>query len=151
VSDTDARNWRQLNRVKWDERVAVHLKPSGYDLGPLRAGRGVLNAIEEAEIGDVKGLRVLHLQCHFGADTLCLAQRGATVVGLDFSGAAIEAARSLAAELGLADRARFVHADLYDAPSAIPEPGSLIWSTRAGAPPAGCPTSGAGERSWRSS
>ena len=125
MSDADARNWRELNRVKWDERVAVHLKAPAYDLGPLRAGRGVLNPVEEAEIGDVRGLRVLHLQCHFGADTLCLAQRGATVVGLDFSGAAIEAARKLAVELGLADRVRFVHADLYDAPSAIPEPGSF--------------------------
>ena len=52
----------------------------------------------------MRGLRVLHLQCHFGVDTLKLAQRGATVVGLDFSPAAIEAARKLAAELGLADR-----------------------------------------------
>ena len=85
MSDADARNWRELNRVKWDERVAVHLKPTGYDLASLRAGRGVLNSVDEAEIGQVGGLRVLHLQCHFGADTLCLAQRGATVVGLDFS------------------------------------------------------------------
>lgn len=118
-------NWRELNRAKWDERVAVHLQSTDYDLGPLRVGRGRLNAVDEAEIGAVKGLRVLHLQCHFGADTLCLAQRGATVVGLDFSGAAIEAAQALAVELGLADRARFVQADLYDAPAAIPEPGSF--------------------------
>lgn len=118
-------DWRAINRANWDERVAVHLKAPGYDLSPLRAGRGKLNVIEEAELGDVRGLRVLHLQCHFGADTLCLAQRGATVVGLDFSPAAIDAANALAAELGLTDRARFVCADLYDAPSAIAEPGSF--------------------------
>lgn len=118
-------NWREINRANWDERVAVHLKAPGYDLGNLRAGQGRLNVIEEAELGEVRGLRVLHLQCHFGADTLCLAQRGATVVGLDFSPAAIDAANTLAAELGLTDRARFVCADLYDAPSAIPEPGSF--------------------------
>ena len=103
----------------------------------LRGGRGKLNAVEEAELGDVNGLRVLHLQCHFGADTLKLAQRGATVVGLDFSAPAIAAARRLAGELGLADRARFVEADLYDAPAAIPETagfdmvlvtfGAIIW------------------------
>jgi SAM-dependent methyltransferase len=69
----------------------------------------------------VAGRRILHLQCHFGADSLKLVQRGATVVGLDFSAPAIEAARRLAGELGLADRASFVHADLYDAPAAIPE------------------------------
>lgn len=122
---TAEKDWRALNRANWDERVAVHLKAPGYDLAPLRAGHGKLNVIEEAELGDVRGLRVLHLQCHFGADTLCLAQRGATVVGLDFSPAAIDAANALAVELGLADRARFVCADLYDAPSAIPEPASF--------------------------
>jgi SAM-dependent methyltransferase len=68
---------------------------------------------------------VLHLQCHFGADTLRLAQRGASVVGLDFSPVAIEAARTLAGELGLERAARFVLADLYDAPSAVPEPASF--------------------------
>ena len=66
------------------------------------------------------GLRVLHLQCHFGADTLVLAQRGATVVGLDFSRPAIEAARELADALGLADQASFYCADLYDAPDVVP-------------------------------
>jgi len=62
---------------------------------------------------------VLHLQCHFGRDTLGLAQRGAEVVGLDFSAPAIEAARALAVELGLQDRARFVLSDLYDARAAV--------------------------------
>jgi SAM-dependent methyltransferase len=118
-------DWRETNRANWDERVGVHLGPGGYDLAALRAGRGRLHAIEEAELGDVRGLRILHLQCHFGADSLTLAQRGAEVVGLDFSPAAIAAARSLAAELGLGGRARFVEADLYDAPVAIPEPASF--------------------------
>jgi SAM-dependent methyltransferase len=90
----------------------------------LRA-RGRLNPIEEAEIGPFEGRRVLHLQCHFGRDSLILASRGATVVGLDFSKPAIATARELAAELGLTERARFVEADLYDAPSAIPEPGAF--------------------------
>jgi SAM-dependent methyltransferase len=64
----------------------------------------------------------LHLQCHFGKDTLTLAQRGAAeVVGLDFSEAAIDAARRLATELGLADRARFVRSDLYTATESIAE------------------------------
>src|SRR5271169_24209 len=79
------------------------------------------DTIEEAELWPVDGSRVLHLQCHFGTDSLKFAQRGATVVGLDFSAPAIDAARRLATELGLADRAHFVHADLYNAPAAIPE------------------------------
>jgi SAM-dependent methyltransferase len=114
--------WHRANRANWDERVGVHLGPRGYDLSDLRAGLGKLNAIEEEELPPVKGKRVLHLQCHFGRDSLTLAQRGAEVVGLDFSAPAIAAARRLANELGLAVRASFVHADLYEAVKAIPPP-----------------------------
>lgn len=126
--------WREANRANWDERVAVHMGPRGYDLAGLRAGRGRLNAIEEAELRPVAGLRVLHLQCHFGKDTAILAQRGAEVTGVDFSPVAIEAARGLAAELGLEGRARFVLADVYDAPRALAAPGSfdlvyVTWGT----------------------
>jgi SAM-dependent methyltransferase len=122
MSDPD---WRSANRANWDERVAVHLGAACYELESLRAGRGRLNPIEEAEFGPFEGRRVLHLQCHFGRDSLILASRGATVVGLDFSKPAIAAARELAADLRLTERARFVEADLYDAPSAIPEPGAF--------------------------
>ena len=78
-----------------------------------------MHPIEDDEIGDVAGQKIAHLQCHFGRDSLILAQKGAEVVGLDFSGAAIAVARQLAGELGLSDRARFVEADLYDAPAAL--------------------------------
>jgi SAM-dependent methyltransferase len=114
--------WYRANCANWDERVGVHIGPGGYDLSDLRAGRGKLNAIEEAELPPVEGKRLAHLQCHFGADSLTLTQRGAEVIGLDFSAPAIEAARKLAGELGLADHARFVHADLYEALAAIPPP-----------------------------
>ena len=121
----EAADWRAANRANWDERVAVHLDAPSYDLAPLRAGRGRLHAIEAAELPPVAGLRILHLQCHFGRDSLTLAQQGAEVVGLDFSHEAIKTARALADELGLAGRARFVEAELYDAPAAIHEPGSF--------------------------
>jgi SAM-dependent methyltransferase len=114
--------WHRANRASWDERVGVHIGPGGYDLSDLRAGRGRLNAIEEAELPPVEGKRILHLQCHFGQDSLTLAQRGAEVVGLDFSAPAIEVARNLAGELRLTERASFVHADLYDALQAVPSP-----------------------------
>ena len=120
--------WRRLNRANWDERVAIHLGPgSDYssNLSQLRAGRRRLDPITEAELGPFGGLRLLHLQCHFGADTLALAQRGAEVVGLDFSAPAIAAARGLAAELGLSGTARFVQADIYEAARALPEPGGF--------------------------
>ena len=74
-------DWRTLNRANWDERVAAHLAPGGYDLTSLRAGTRTLGAIVDAELPAATGLRVLHLQCHFGLDTLVLAQRGAEVTG----------------------------------------------------------------------
>lgn len=78
-----------------------------------------------------RGVRVLHLQCHFGSDTLWLANHGATVMGLDFSPPAVEEARRMAAELGIDGRARFVEANLYDARHMLPEPESfdLVFTT----------------------
>ena len=117
-------DYLELNRANWDERVAVHLGATAfYDLAPLRVGKARLNAIEQSEIGSVAGLRVLHLQCHFGRDSLILAQQGATVVGVDFSAPAIDAARALAAELSLP--ALFVLSDVYAAPEAVAEPASF--------------------------
>jgi SAM-dependent methyltransferase len=120
-------DWRDANRANWDERVDLHLEAESYDLAPLRSGNGKLTPIEEAEIGPVNGLHILHLQCHFGRDTLTLAQRGATVVGVDFSPRAITVARSLAEELSLTDRARFIEADLYDAPKVLEDVFDLVF------------------------
>lgn len=124
-------DWRILNRANWDERTAVHLGPGGYDLSSHRAGAGRLDAIVEAELGSVAGLRVLHLQSHIGHDSIAIAQRGASeVVGVDFSPAAVTAAAALAAELGA--KARFVASDLYAAPAALPGHGSgfdLVFTT----------------------
>lgn len=114
-------SWLAANRANWDERVPLHLR--AYDLAALRAGQGRLYPIEEAEAPLAPGDRVLHLQCHIGSDTLVFAQRGAQVTGLDFSPAAIAAARGLAAELSLP--ARFVEAEVLDAPEVLAEPASF--------------------------
>jgi SAM-dependent methyltransferase len=111
--------WHRANRASWDQLVDLHLRQGGYDLTDLYAGDARLGPIETAELPAIAGKRIAHLQCHFGADSLRLAQRGAEVIGLDFSSRAIEVARSLADELGLAAHARFVEADLYDAVQAI--------------------------------
>jgi SAM-dependent methyltransferase len=119
-------DWRALNQANWDERVPVHINaPLHYDLTALRLGTERLDPIAETILGPVEGLRVLHLQCHFGVDTLTLARQGAIVTGLDFSPPAIAAARSLAVELNLTERARFVEANVYDALTALPEPGTF--------------------------
>jgi 2-polyprenyl-3-methyl-5-hydroxy-6-metoxy-1,4-benzoquinol methylase len=87
-----------INRRSWDERATIHERDTtgGYLLDRFRAGDDTLHTIEAAELGDVSGKRVLHLQCHIGRDTLCLVRRGAVVTGLDFSGAALDFARRLA-------------------------------------------------------
>ncbi|MFB2586270.1 class I SAM-dependent methyltransferase [Herbiconiux liukaitaii] len=128
--DVRGGDWLDDNRATWNERVPLHLEGDFYDSSALLAGRGRLLELEEEALArrfpdGFEGLRVLHLQCHFGADTLVFAQRGAEVVGLDFSQPAITAARELAATAGLADRARFVVANLYDARHLLPQPGSF--------------------------
>ena len=103
----------------------VHLPPGGVDLIGLRSGNGRLDALEELErpelVGALDRKRVLHLQCHFGADTLALAQRGARVTGVGFSGEAVRAATVLAAEPGLSDRASFIECNVYDTLDQLPE------------------------------
>jgi SAM-dependent methyltransferase len=119
-------DWRALNQANWDERVPIHVRAKeAYDLPALRAGTDRLDPIAAKVLGPAGGKRVLHPQCHFGMDSLLIARQGASVTGLDFSPPAIATARSLAAELGLADRARFVEANVYDALTAIPEPGGF--------------------------
>ena len=107
------------NRRNWDERVPIHRRDrSGfYAVERFLAGGKELHAIERDELGEVAGKRIVHLQCHFGLDTLILARHGAIVTGLDFSPAAIAEAQLLAAQTGL--EAEFVCADVYDARRAL--------------------------------
>src|SRR3954466_1356138 len=115
-------DYLDINRRNWDERAAIHARDAtcDYMLDRFRDGEDALHGIEAAELGDISGKRVLHLQCHIGRDTLCLARRGATVTGLDFSGAALEIARHLAAETGL--QAEFVEGTVGQAPDLAPGP-----------------------------
>lgn len=106
------------NRANWDERVPIHLASKSYDMTGFLRGEKQLTRIEREEMGDVRGKRLLHLQCHFGMDTLSWARLGAVVTGLDISPAAIEAANRLASYAEIGD-ARFVVANVYDAPEAL--------------------------------
>jgi SAM-dependent methyltransferase len=107
----------ELNRSWWDERVPLHVGSTFYDVEGFRNGGSTLRDFELEEVGDVRGKRLAHLQCHFGLDSLSWARAGASVVGLDFSQPAVDAANLLASESGL--DARFVRADVYDAGDAL--------------------------------
>lgn len=106
-----------LNRAWWDERVPLHVASDFYDVEGFKAGANTLRPFELEEVGDVSGRSLVHLQCHFGLDTLSWARLGARVTGLDFSSPAVEAARAVATDTGL--DAEFVAASVYDAPAAL--------------------------------
>jgi SAM-dependent methyltransferase len=107
-------DYTEANRRHWDEIVPIHAGSEFYDVASFKAGKSKLKPVELEEVGDVRGRTMLHLQCHFGLDTLSWAREGAIVTGADFSEQAIETARALAAETGV--EARFVVSDLYRLP-----------------------------------
>ncbi len=117
------------NRRNWDERVPIHRRDRTgfYAVERFLAGEKRLHAIELGEVGDVEGKRLIHLQCHFGLDTLILARHGAIATGLDFSPAAIAEARLLSAKTGLA--AEFVCANVYDARGAVAGDFDIVYVT----------------------
>lgn len=108
-----------INRANWDDRVPIHVASRFYDVEGWLAARPGPRPREIEALGDVAGLDLVHLQCHFGLDTLAFATAAARVTGVNFSPAAITEARSLAERAGLVDRARFVEADVLRASEAL--------------------------------
>lgn len=92
-----------LNRAHWDEQAAIQSRDAdgSQRVTEFKNGADLLSPIEASEIGEVRGKRVLHLQCHLGLETLSLARRGAIVTGIDFSTRALAFARALRDECGL--------------------------------------------------
>lgn len=108
------REHMDTNRRHWDEIVPIHAASDFYKVAEFKAGRTALRSVERRELGEVRGRTLLHLQCHFGMDTLSWAREGAIVTGVDFSEPAVETARKLAVETGI--DARFVVSNVYDLP-----------------------------------
>ena len=114
----------ETNRERWDELVAVHAATSSdYNLEGFKNGDIRIRDIEREEVGEVAGKSLLHLQCHFGLDTLSWARLGAQVTGIDFSGEAITLARSLSQELHIP--ATFVLSSVYDLPQTLDAAGQF--------------------------
>jgi SAM-dependent methyltransferase len=130
-------DYLKANLASWDEAVSIHVGSTLYDVEGFRTGRITLSDIEFDELGPFvrDGTTLLHLQCHFGLDTLSWARRGAVVTGVDFSGEGIKVARSLADEVGLSSRATFVQSDIESLPDMLTGQfdvvftswGALIW------------------------
>lgn len=110
-------DYLQANQKLWDQWTDEHTTSAFYDLSGFRAGKDRLRSIELAELGDVAGKSLLHLQCHFGMDTLAWARRGATVTGVDLSEKSIALARALSHELAIP--AQFHCSDIYQLPDQL--------------------------------
>src|SRR3954466_10898378 len=130
-------DYRDVNRASWDERAPAHAASPGYSVQQFIDDPTFISGVVRFDVprlGDIRGLRGVHLQCHIGTDTVSLARLGARMTGLDFSAPALAEARRLAAAVG-AD-VDFVESDLYSAPDVLerasydlvfPGIGALCW------------------------
>jgi SAM-dependent methyltransferase len=127
-------SYRALNRANWEERAPAHAASPDYAVSEFIADPGFLSSVVQFDrplLGDLAGVRGVHLQCHIGTDTLSLARLGAHMSGLDFSPAALEVARELAVATG-AD-IDYHEADVYAAPEVLGRGGYDLVFTGVGA------------------
>ena len=122
-----SKNYIDINRKSWNNRLEAHLQSNFYDMASFKKGKSSLNNIELDLLGNISGKKILHLQCHFGQDTLSLAKMGAKVTGVDLSDKAIDKARELNSELSL--DATFICSNIYDVKEHIDEQFDIIFTT----------------------
>ena len=115
------------NRKAWDGWAAVHFGSEYYDVAGFKTGKCTLKSVEVEELGDVTGKSLLHLQCHFGLDSLSLARRGARVTGVDFSEQAVSTAWRLNEEENLG--ARFVRSNIYELPECLDDRFDIVFTS----------------------
>ncbi len=117
----------KVNLDAWNQMARIHAASRGYRLQEFKAGQNVLKPIELREVGDVHGKSLLHMQCHFGLDTMSWARLGAKITGVDFSDEAIALARSISDELKIP--ARFLQSNIYDAPAVLQEQFDVVFTS----------------------
>ncbi|MCG2611755.1 class I SAM-dependent methyltransferase [Flavobacterium sp. SM15] len=121
------KNYLEINKASWNQKTAVHVTSDFYDMERFLNGKSTLKDIELSILGDVSGKKILHLQCHFGQDTISLARLGASTTGVDLSDKAIEKATELAVQLN-AD-AKFICSDVYDLPNYLHEKFDIVFTS----------------------
>ncbi len=120
-------DYLHANQSLWDEWARINAGSKMYNLEGFKAGRSSLKKLELDEVGEVSGKRLLHLQCHFGMDTLSWARLGAEVTGVDFSSEAVRLAKALSQELGIP--ARFLCCNLYELPNLLDEQFDVVFTS----------------------
>lgn len=123
----NSQNYLAVNKQSWNQRVHLHLESDFYDMPNFLAGKSSLNDIELNLLGNLAGKKVLHLQCHFGQDSISLAKLGAAVTGVDLSDEAIQEAQRLAQQIGV--DARFICCDIYDLPNHLQDQFDYVFSS----------------------
>ena len=116
-----------INKETWNKKTAVHIASDFYNNEAFLNGKSSLNHFEIDLLGDVSQKKILHLQCHFGQDTLSLARLGAKVTGIDFSDQAIEKAKEYSKQLDL--DATFICCDVYDTPNYLDEKFDIVFTS----------------------
>jgi len=120
-------NYIQINKNLWNKRAEVHFDSEFYDVKGFLEGRSSLNSMELDLLGDIDGKSILHLQCHFGQDSISLARLGAKVTGVDLSDKAIELAKELAEKNSPA--VKFICSDIYDLPNHADEKFDIVFTS----------------------
>ncbi|UCD06455.1 MAG: class I SAM-dependent methyltransferase [candidate division WOR-3 bacterium] len=127
MNSDSLREYFDTNRKLWNGLVSINKKSKMYDLDGFKKGKSSLNFIELEELGDVAEKSLLHLQCHFGMDTLSWAKLGAKVTGIDFSEEAIQLARSLSKDLDIPGR--FIQSNIYDSRDVLSEKFDIVYTS----------------------
>ena len=120
-------SYLETNQQRWDSLVDDHQNSPFYDLEGFKDGKDRLRSIELSELGDVSGKKMLHLQCHFGMDTMAWGRRGAVVTGVDFSPKAIVRAQQLSQELDIP--ATFICSDIYKLPEVLTDRFDIVFTS----------------------
>ncbi|WEK70566.1 MAG: class I SAM-dependent methyltransferase [Candidatus Chryseobacterium colombiense] len=120
-------NYLEINRKSWDAKVEFHLQSDFYFVDEFMKGRTSLNSIELELLGDIRDKKILHLQCHFGQDSISLSRMGAKVTGIDLSDKAIETAKDLAQKCGT--DTEFICSDVYSLPDFLNEKYDIIFTS----------------------
>lgn len=118
-------NFIEINKKSWNARTQEHYDSKFYDVEAFLKGKSSLNEIEIELLGDIRGKKILHLQCHFGMDSISLTRMGAKVVGVDLSDQAIEKARLLAKETH--SDAKFVCCNIFDLPAFLTDSFDIVF------------------------
>ena len=117
----------KTNKATWNEKVLIHAQSAMYDLDAFKQGKSSLMPYEIEALGDVSGKTLLHLQCHFGQDTLSWSRSGAKCVGVDLSDEGIKLAKQLNDELGL--DARFVCCNVLDTSQHVTDTFDIVFTS----------------------